>query len=185
MALFKKQFLGIFAISHNNLQRISCSALISERSKQLSNTSSCRRLWADAKTPSTIWSHTRSPTSSYPISRYKLVPNSASLACLPYSTSSSPDRISDTSGTYDIVIVGGGIVGLATAQELISRHPNLKFGLLEKESELAYHQTGHNSGVIHAGIYYKPGSLMARLCVEGRYVYTLFYNWYLMILNIL
>ena len=52
-------------------------------------------------------------------------------------------------------------------RELIVRHPNLKFGLLEKESELAFHQTGHNSGVLHAGIYYKPGSLMARLCVEG------------------
>ena len=69
--------------------------------------------------------------------------------------------------SYDIVIVGGGIVGLATAQELIHRHPTLKFGLVEKESELALHQTGHNSGVIHAGIYYKPGSLMAKLCVEG------------------
>lgn len=172
MAIFKKQFLGIFA---NNLQHISRSALISERSKQLSNNSSCRRLWTDANTPCTIWNTTRSPTSSYPISRYKLVPNSASLACLPYSTSSFPDRLTDfTSGAYDIVIVGGGIVGLATAQELISRHPNLKFGLLEKESELAYHQTGHNSGVLHAGIYYKPGSLMARLCVEGRYVYSLF-----------
>ena len=73
----------------------------------------------------------------------------------------------ETTATYDIVIVGGGIVGLATAQELINRHPALKFGLLEKESELAYHQTGHNSGVLHAGIYYKPGSLMAKLCVEG------------------
>ena len=74
----------------------------------------------------------------------------------------------ETTATYDIVIVGGGIVGLATAQELINRHPALKFGLLEKESELAYHQTGHNSGVLHAGIYYKPGSLMAKLCVEGK-----------------
>ena len=69
--------------------------------------------------------------------------------------------------SYDVVIVGGGIVGLAAAQEMVLRHPKLKFGLVEKESQLAFHQTGHNSGVIHAGIYYKPGSLMAKLCVEG------------------
>ena len=70
--------------------------------------------------------------------------------------------------TYNVVVVGGGIIGLATAQELVLRHPNLKIGLLEKEIELATHQTGHNSGVIHAGIYYKPGSLMAKLCVDGK-----------------
>lgn len=68
---------------------------------------------------------------------------------------------------FDVAIVGGGIIGLATAQELITRNPNAKYILLEKESKLAQHQTGHNSGVIHAGIYYKPGSLKAKLCVEG------------------
>ncbi|RUS72272.1 hypothetical protein EGW08_019960, partial [Elysia chlorotica] len=68
---------------------------------------------------------------------------------------------------YDLVIVGGGIVGTATAQELITRHPQLRLAVLEKESELAAHQSGHNSGVIHAGIYYTPGSLKAKLCVKG------------------
>jgi L-2-hydroxyglutarate oxidase LhgO len=70
--------------------------------------------------------------------------------------------------TYDIAIVGGGIVGLATGRELLQRHPHLKLVILEKEPMLAMHQTGHNSGVIHSGIYYKPGSLKARLCTEGR-----------------
>uniref|UniRef100_H3C3Q3 L-2-hydroxyglutarate dehydrogenase, mitochondrial n=1 Tax=Tetraodon nigroviridis TaxID=99883 RepID=H3C3Q3_TETNG len=69
--------------------------------------------------------------------------------------------------TYDVAVVGGGIVGLATARELILRHPALSFILLEKEKELAVHQSGHNSGVIHSGIYYTPGSLKARLCVRG------------------
>ncbi|KAM9294186.1 L-2-hydroxyglutarate dehydrogenase, mitochondrial [Gastrophryne carolinensis] len=69
--------------------------------------------------------------------------------------------------TYDVVIVGGGIVGLASARQLILRHPNLHFALLEKENEIATHQSGHNSGVIHSGIYYTPGSLKARLCVRG------------------
>ncbi|XP_026866365.1 L-2-hydroxyglutarate dehydrogenase, mitochondrial isoform X1 [Electrophorus electricus] len=68
---------------------------------------------------------------------------------------------------YDIAVVGGGIVGLATARELVLRHPNLTFIVLEKEKELALHQSGHNSGVIHSGIYYTPGSLKARLCVRG------------------
>ncbi|XP_065063255.1 L-2-hydroxyglutarate dehydrogenase, mitochondrial-like isoform X2 [Rhopilema esculentum] len=71
------------------------------------------------------------------------------------------------SNNYDVAIVGGGIVGLATAQELIKRQPKLKYIVLEKEKQLASHQTGHNSGVIHAGIYYKPGTLKAKLCVEG------------------
>jgi len=68
---------------------------------------------------------------------------------------------------YDLGIVGGGIVGLGVAQEISGRYPQMKVVLLEKEKSLATHQTGHNSGVIHAGIYYKPGSLMAKLCVEG------------------
>ncbi|XP_076013678.1 L-2-hydroxyglutarate dehydrogenase, mitochondrial [Genypterus blacodes] len=68
---------------------------------------------------------------------------------------------------YDVAVVGGGIVGLATARELILRHPTLSFVLLEKEKELSVHQSGHNSGVIHSGIYYTPGSLKARLCVRG------------------
>ncbi|XP_011144717.1 L-2-hydroxyglutarate dehydrogenase, mitochondrial [Harpegnathos saltator] len=68
---------------------------------------------------------------------------------------------------YDLVIVGGGIVGCATAREMIMRHPNLKMAIVEKENALAKHQTGHNSGVVHAGIYYTPGSMKAKLCVEG------------------
>src|SRR5919204_108904 len=68
---------------------------------------------------------------------------------------------------YDVVVVGGGILGLATAMELLSRHPDLTLAVLEKETKLATHQTGHNSGVIHSGIYYRPGSYKARLCVEG------------------
>jgi (S)-2-hydroxyglutarate dehydrogenase len=69
--------------------------------------------------------------------------------------------------TYDIAIIGGGIVGLATARALLERYPSLRLALCEKEAELGTHQTGHNSGVIHSGIYYKPGSFKARLCVEG------------------
>jgi len=69
--------------------------------------------------------------------------------------------------TYDLAIIGGGIVGLATARALLERFPSLHLVLCEKEAELGTHQTGHNSGVIHSGIYYKPGSFKARLCVEG------------------
>ena len=63
--------------------------------------------------------------------------------------------------------MGGGIVGLAAARELLLRRPGASLVVLERETELARHQTGHNSGVVHAGIYYEPGSLKARLCVEG------------------
>ena len=68
---------------------------------------------------------------------------------------------------YDIAIIGGGIVGLATALQLSRSHPSQKAVVLEKETAIATHQTGHNSGVIHSGIYYRPGSLKARNCVEG------------------
>lgn len=67
----------------------------------------------------------------------------------------------------DIAIVGGGIVGLATAYHLTQKYDDKKIVVLEKESELAYHQTGNNSGVIHSGLYYKPGSLKAKNCIEG------------------
>src|SRR5580698_1081342 len=66
-----------------------------------------------------------------------------------------------------IIIIGGGIVGLATGLEFTRRFPGISLAIIEKEPALARHQTSHNSGVIHSGIYYKPGSLKARLCVEG------------------
>lgn len=68
---------------------------------------------------------------------------------------------------YDITIIGGGIVGLATALQIQAANQNLKIVLLEKESSLARHQTGNNSGVIHSGLYYKPGSLKATNCIRG------------------
>ena len=67
-----------------------------------------------------------------------------------------------------MAVVGGGIVGLAVARELTRRRPGAKVLVLEKEDRLAAHQTGHNSGVVHAGIYYRPGSLKAELCARGR-----------------
>ena len=68
---------------------------------------------------------------------------------------------------YDVVLVGGGIVGLATGYKLITARPDLKIAILEKESQLALHQTANNSGVIHSGLYYKPGSLKAINCIKG------------------
>jgi len=67
----------------------------------------------------------------------------------------------------DVIIVGGGIVGLATGWQLLQRRPGTRLLVIEKESAVASHQTGHNSGVIHSGLYYKPGSLRAKLCREG------------------
>jgi (S)-2-hydroxyglutarate dehydrogenase len=79
------------------------------------------------------------------------------------------DLVQSTSpnGRADVVLVGAGILGLAVARELLSRRPGLRLTVLEKEDAIAQHQTGHNSGVIHSGIYYAPGSLKAELCVEG------------------
>lgn len=70
--------------------------------------------------------------------------------------------------TYDIIIIGGGCVGLASAYKINMHHPELRVLVLEKENKLAAHQTGRNSGVIHSGIYYKPGSYKAKNCVDGR-----------------
>ena len=73
---------------------------------------------------------------------------------------------------FDVAVIGGGILGLSSARELLLRFPSLSVLVLEKEPNLARHQTGHNSGVIHSGIYYMPGSLKARNCVEGARLLT-------------
>ncbi len=73
-----------------------------------------------------------------------------------------------TTERADVAVIGGGIVGLATAYRLLERRPGLRLAVLEAEAELASHQSGHNSGVLHAGLYYQPGSLKARLCREGK-----------------
>ena len=69
---------------------------------------------------------------------------------------------------FDIIVVGGGIVGLASAYKISQNHPGISIAVLEKEKQLASHQTGHNSGVIHSGLYYRPGSNKAKNCVKGR-----------------
>ena len=86
-----------------------------------------------------------------------------------YSRTVTPTQHPDASPpeTCDLAIVGGGIIGLAVARELIRRRPQASVCVLEREADVGTHQTGHNSGVIHAGVYYEPGSLKARLCVEG------------------
>src|SRR3954452_22068630 len=73
----------------------------------------------------------------------------------------------DPPARCDLVVIGGGILGLAVARELLARHRETTLCVLEREDRLAAHQTSHSSGVIHGGIYYAPGSLKARLCVEG------------------
>jgi (S)-2-hydroxyglutarate dehydrogenase len=77
-------------------------------------------------------------------------------------------------GKFDLTIIGGGIVGLATALACTQRYPHLSLAVVEKEERLAAHQTGHNSGVIHSGIYYKPGSLKAQTCVTGAKALVMF-----------
>jgi L-2-hydroxyglutarate oxidase LhgO len=69
---------------------------------------------------------------------------------------------------FDIVVIGGGIVGLASAYKIVLNHPNIRLAVLEKEDKLAAHQTGHNSGVIHSGLYYQPGSNKAKTSIKGR-----------------
>lgn len=76
-------------------------------------------------------------------------------------------RLRSEARPHDIVVVGAGIVGLAAAREILTRHPGQRLVVLEKEDEIAAHQTGHNSGVIHSGIYYTPGSLKAKASVAG------------------
>jgi L-2-hydroxyglutarate oxidase LhgO len=77
-----------------------------------------------------------------------------------------PDEMDD--GTLDVIVIGAGLVGLATAMALLDERPALRIAVLEKEPTVGAHQSGHNSGVIHAGLYYQPGSLKARFCREGR-----------------
>ena len=72
-------------------------------------------------------------------------------------------------GRHDVAIIGGGIVGLATAMRLLERFEGLRVVVLEKDREIATQQTGHNSGVLHSGVYYRPDSLKARFCVEGAF----------------
>jgi 2-hydroxyglutarate dehydrogenase len=79
----------------------------------------------------------------------------------------TPDRTSQPPAECDIAVVGGGIVGQAVARELLARRPGARLCVLEAEPRIGAHQTGRSSGVIHAGIYYEPGSLKAKLCVEG------------------
>ncbi|MGH3393573.1 MAG: L-2-hydroxyglutarate oxidase [Streptosporangiaceae bacterium] len=71
-------------------------------------------------------------------------------------------------GTLDVIVIGAGLVGLATAMALLAGRPGLRIAVLEKEAAVGVHQSGHNSGVIHAGLYYQPGSLKARFCTAGR-----------------
>ena len=89
--------------------------------------------------------------------------------CSPVSADSSfvPGNEDAGGGCYDLAVVGAGIVGLAVAREFLRRRPGVRLIVIDKQASVGYHQTSHNSGVIHSGVYYKPGSLKARLCVQG------------------
>jgi L-2-hydroxyglutarate oxidase LhgO len=87
----------------------------------------------------------------------------AQAISLPGQTSAS-----EASGSYNVAIVGGGIVGLAAGLQLLRARPRLRLIIIEREADLATHQSGHNSGVLHAGLYYRPGSLKAQLCLDGK-----------------
>jgi L-2-hydroxyglutarate oxidase LhgO len=78
-----------------------------------------------------------------------------------------PTAPAPATGNYDLAVVGAGIVGLAVAREVLRRRPGSKIIVIDRQDSVGRHQTGHNSGVIHSGVYYKPGSLKARLCVQG------------------
>ena len=82
-------------------------------------------------------------------------------------SSSESARAGSGDVSADVAVVGAGIVGLASGRALALRHPRLRIVVLDKEQSIGTHQTGRNSGVIHSGVYYTPGSLKARLCVEG------------------
>jgi L-2-hydroxyglutarate oxidase LhgO len=86
--------------------------------------------------------------------------------------------------TYDFTIIGGGIVGLSIAVRLGQQYPEARIAVLEKEAYVAAHQTGNNSGVIHSGIYYKPGSLKAKFSCEGSHSMVAFCQKYSIVLNI-
>ena len=77
-------------------------------------------------------------------------------------------EMADGDGSYDVIVIGAGLVGLATAMALLADRPGLRLAVLEKEAAVGTHQSGHNSGVMHAGLYYQPGSLKARFCTAGR-----------------
>src|ERR1035441_4893531 len=89
-------------------------------------------------------------------------------------TVAGPTVAGEAGDQFDVIVIGAGLLGLSTAMALLAERPALRVAVLEKEPAVGAHQSGHNSGVIHAGLYYKPGSLKARFCREGRQAMTEF-----------